>query len=331
MRNATRHGKHFTSSLLTIAALTAAMAGCGDSSVDGSKGTGYPDPPAPPWDDGGKGGAGGNGGGGGNGAGGNGGSGAQPIGDGGRIDVVDSGGDRAPDADASPDRDGGGGAGGAAGNGGAGGSGGAAGNGGAAGSGGSGGASDGGPGDSGGAGGTGGAFNWRDGMIYYIFVDRFFDSNAQNNCVVPGVSPSEISSEPNSPAQYRGGDWAGITAKINDGYFQSLGVNAIMITSPMTNVMTAGQGIEGDTHFYSAYHGYWPTDVDPTKPSSCLGTSAELTTLVNTAHGKNLKVLFDHTIVHVHETSPIYQQHQNWFWTNNGQPWCTCGTTNCGW
>ncbi|MET0593632.1 MAG: alpha-amylase family glycosyl hydrolase, partial [Polyangiaceae bacterium] len=43
------------------------------------------------------------------------------------------------------------------------------------------------------------------------------------------------------------------------------------------------------------------------------------------------KVLFDHTIVHVHETSPIYQQHQNWFWTNNGQPWCTCGTTNCGW
>jgi len=173
-------------------------------------------------------------------------------------------------------------------------------------------------------------FDWHDGIIYYIFVDRFVDSNAANNCVVSGVSPSEVG-DPVSPAQYRGGDWAGITAKINDGYFQSLGVNALMITSPMTNVGTAGQGIEGDTHYYSAYHGYWPTSVDPTMPSSCFGTPSDLATLVSTAHLKKMKVLFDHTIVHVHVTSDIYTQHPNWFWTNAGQPWCTCGTNNCGW
>jgi glycosidase len=144
------------------------------------------------------------------------------------------------------------------------------------------------------------------------------------------VSPSETG-DPVSPAQYHGGDWGGITAKINDGYFQSLGVNAIMVTSPMTNVQTAGQGIEGDTHYYSAYHGYWPTSVDPMAPSSCFGSPADLTTLVTTAHAKGLRVLFDHTIVHVHQTSSIYQQHSNWFWTNAGQPWCTCGTTGCDW
>src|SRR5262249_52353947 len=93
----------------------------------------------------------------------------------------------------------------------------------------------------------------------------------------------------------------------------------------------AGQGINGDTHEYSAYHGYWPVSTDPTMPSSCFGTAAELQTLVSTAHNKGLRVLFDHTIVHVHQTSSIYTQHNDWFWTNSGQPWCTCGTTNCDW
>jgi glycosidase len=30
-------------------------------------------------------------------------------------------------------------------------------------------------------------------------------------------------------------------------------------------------------------------------------------------------------------TSDIYAQHSDWFWTNAGQPWCTCGTANCDW
>jgi glycosidase len=287
------------------------LTGCGDPSVDDTGGGGYPPPPGPP--EGGTGGAagsGGTGGGGGNGAnGGSGGSGAQTMQDGGKDSDardVSSEGDRMPDASVdetgsdikndpdadvgAPDRP------------------------------------DGAP-DSPDA---GPPPTWRDGIIYYIFVDRFVDSDAQNNCVVPGVSASETG-EPISPAQYHGGDWGGITAKINEGYFQSLGVNAIMITSPMTNVQTAGQGIEGDTHFYSAYHGYWPTTVDPMSPSSCFGSPTDLTTLVSTAHAKGLRVLFDHTIVHVHQSSSIYQQHPNWFWTNAGQPWCTCGTNACGW
>jgi glycosidase len=290
--------------------------GCGDASVDGGNGNGYPNPPPPPFDAG-TGGAGGSGGAG------TGGSGAQPPvppkDGGGTVDVRDASAeaDRAvdtspPSMDAGPDADvsrppfpeGG---------------------------------SDSGPDarPEGGPDSDGGTVgppprDWRDGIIYYIFVDRFVDSNAQNNCVVPGVSPSEVGA-PISPAQYHGGDWAGITAKINEGYFDALGVNALMITSPMTNVGIAGQGIEQDTHYYSGYHGYWPTSTDPMMPSSCFGSLADLNTLVSTAHAKGLSVLFDHTIVHVHATSMIYQQHPSWFWTNAGQPWCTCGTTNCDW
>ena len=298
----------------------AVATGCGDASVDATNSTGYPPPPPPPFDAG----SGGMGGSGPTTTSGSGGSGAQPPtggaggsgggagrgGSGGasdasaepdiRTDVgmdasVDNGSDsRPPPNDAGKDA----------------------------------------PADNFTADGDGSppkTWNWRDGIIYYIFVDRFLDSSAQNNCVVPGVSPREIGNEPYSPAQYHGGDWAGITAKINDGYFESLGVNALMITSPMTNVGTAGQGIEGDTHYYSAYHGYWPTSVDPKMPSSCFGSPADLTALVSAAHAKHMKVLFDHTIVHVHVTSDIYAQHPNWFWTNAGQPWCTCGTTGCSW
>jgi glycosidase len=295
----------------------AVATGCGDASVDPTNnGSGYPPPPPPPLDAG-------TGGAGGSGPSGVGGSGAQPPpGDagggkgGGDVRDAPAEADRGPDvptpmpdgsndADSSVDGkppvpDGG---------------------------------SDAPPNDSAPDRDAGGGdpFNWRDGIIYYIFVDRFLDSNAQNNCVIPGVSPSEVAADPVSPAQYRGGDWAGITAKINEGYFQSLGVNALMITSPMTNVGTAGQGIEGDTHYYSAYHGYWPTSVDPMTPSSCFGTRADLAALVSAAHAAKMKVLFDHTIVHVHVTSDIYAQHTNWFWTNGGQPWCTCGTTGCDW
>jgi glycosidase len=300
-----------TSAMILIAIAT----GCGDASVDGDNGNGYPNPPPPPFDAG-SGGAGGSGGSG------SGGSGAQPPvppRDGAGPDVRDAATqpDRVPDTP-TPSADAGHDVGGdtsrppgsdagldAA----------------------SDASTDRGP-DS--DGGIVTPFNWRDGIIYYIFVDRFVDSSAQNNCVVPGVSPSEVGASI-SPAQYHGGDWAGITAKINEGYFQALGVNAIMITSPMTNVGIAGQGIEQDTHYYSAYHGYWPTSVDPKMPSSCFGSAADLTALVTTAHAKGLKVLFDHTIVHVHATSAIYQQQPTWFWTNAGQPWCTCGTANCDW
>ena len=50
----------------------------------------------------------------------------------------------------------------------------------------------------------------------------------------------------------------------------------------------------------------------------------DLTALVPAAHAKNLKVLFDYAMVHVHTESAVYQQHKNdspsWF-----TPSCICG------
>ena len=167
-----------------------------------------------------------------------------------------------------------------------------------------------------------GVFDWRDSVMYFVFVDRFKDGNPANNCNVSGVSGPQVN--------YQGGDWAGVTQEIEAGYFNDLGVNTLWITVPVKNADTyAGLGTAGDTHLYSGYHGYWPSDI--TQPEPCFGTLAELQALVTAAHKANLKVLFDFSMVLVQIDAPIYQQHQDWFWPNSYQGHdCICGQ-GCDW
>ncbi len=174
-----------------------------------------------------------------------------------------------------------------------------------------------------------GVFDWRDSVIYFAFVDRFFDGNAGNNCSVAGTS--------GPIANYQGGDWAGIKQKIDGNYFNELGVNTLWLTVPLNNTNQVGRGVGGDTHQYSGYHGYWPQIDDPTNPAnlsqeSCFGTMQELKDLVTSAHAKGLKVLFDYAMVHVHKDSGIFQQRPQWFWPNdNGRGGnCLCGQ-GCSW
>ncbi len=174
-----------------------------------------------------------------------------------------------------------------------------------------------------------GVFDWRDSVIYFAFVDRFFDGNPANNCNVSGVS--------GPIANYQGGDWVGIKQKIDGGYFTDLGINTLWLTVPLNNTNQVGRGVGGDTHQYSGYHGYWPQIDDPQNPGnlsaeSCFGTAAELKTLVASAHAKGIKVLFDYAMVHVHKDSGIFTQRPQWFWPNdNGRGGnCLCGQ-GCSW
>lgn len=167
-----------------------------------------------------------------------------------------------------------------------------------------------------------GVFDWRDAVIYFAFVDRFLDANPANNC---GPTPGT-----DQAGDYQGGDWAGVRRKIQDGYFTDLGVNTLWITVPVKNAdHVSGQGVGGDDHRYSAYHGYWP--LDPTQREDCFGTAAELKGLVDDAHARNIKVLFDYAMVHVHTSSNVYRQHHDWFWPNakDGHD-CICGQ-GCSW
>src|SRR5262245_52848247 len=160
-----------------------------------------------------------------------------------------------------------------------------------------------------------GVYDWRDSVIYFTFVDRFNngDTSLDEACRVHGVS--------GPIADYEGGDWAGITQKINQGYFGQLGVNTLWITVPFDNPEITGIGVGGDSHMYSGYHGYWPKldSSDPTRLNheSCFGSFQDLKALVSAAHKKGIKVLFDYAMVHVHKSSAIFNQHNDWFWPNS--------------
>ena len=163
-----------------------------------------------------------------------------------------------------------------------------------------------------------GTFDWRDSVIYFVFVDRFNNGNKGNDKLT-GVEAA---------ADWYGGDWAGVTAKIEEGYFNELGVNTLWLTVPMDN--TNDKGIGTDGHFYSAYHGYWPNDLD--KPEEHFGTLQELKDLVASAHAHDLKVILDYAMNHVHSSAAVYAEHKDWFWPNeNGQGGdCVCGM-GCSW
>ncbi|MBI4950602.1 MAG: hypothetical protein HY908_01080 [Myxococcales bacterium] len=163
-----------------------------------------------------------------------------------------------------------------------------------------------------------GSFDWRDAVLYFVFVDRFANGDASNDAPLPGVDGA---------ANYQGGDWAGVRATIESGYFESLGVNALWLSVPFDNTEATGVGDDG--HPYSAYHGYWPRDLDATEAR--FGSLAELVGVVDAAHAHGLKVVVDYAMNHVHVSSPVYAQHGDWFWPLdwNGKH-CVCGG-DCSW
>lgn len=163
-----------------------------------------------------------------------------------------------------------------------------------------------------------GDFDWRDAVIYFAFVDRFENGDPSNDAAIGVPTASD----------WQGGDWAGVTRRIEDGYFSDLGINVLWISVPMDNADVSGLGTDGMD--YSAYHGYWPQNLGATEEH--FGTLAELQALVDTAHENDIKVIFDYAMNHVHASAPVYADHPEWFWPNdNGAGGnCVCGE-GCGW
>ncbi len=140
-------------------------------------------------------------------------------------------------------------------------------------------------------------------ILYSVLVDRFFDGNPANDAPLcrPDVDPR---------VDYQGGDLKGITMKISDGFFDSLGVNTLWISPITQNPKDAwGQYHHPETRF-SGYHGYWP--IFNTKIDDRMGTDAELKELLATAHAHNMNVILDYVANHMHINSPMLQEHPDW-------------------
>ena len=150
-------------------------------------------------------------------------------------------------------------------------------------------------------------------VLYSILVDRFHNGDKTNDWKINSPEVLDI-------VDYQGGDLAGITEKIEAGFFDSLGVNTLWISPISQNPWGAwgrypflhGNKYDASRKYtkFSAYHGYWPTIL--TQVDKRFGSDCVLDTLLTTAHQHNINVILDYVANHLHIQSPTYQQHPDW-------------------
>ena len=147
---------------------------------------------------------------------------------------------------------------------------------------------------------------WHDQVIYQVVLDRFANGDPTNDAP---VSPDSVL----APAQYHGGDLAGLLAKLREGYFRDLGVSTLWISPVYANPDRAYREYPPPHRMYTGYHGYWP--VRPREVDEHLGDVRLLREAVDEAHAQGLRVLLDFVANHTHEEHPYFRDHRDWFGT----------------
>ncbi|NHF59364.1 alpha-amylase [Flavobacteriaceae bacterium TP-CH-4] len=149
-------------------------------------------------------------------------------------------------------------------------------------------------------------FVWDGANIYFLLTDRFNNGNPDNDVNFERTDSTGVL------RGFMGGDIAGITQKVNEGYFTDLGVNAIWFTPVVEQIHGATDESTGNTY---GYHGYWAKDWTALDPN--FGTKKELETLVKTAHAQGIRVLMDVVLNHtgpVTDSDPVWPS--EWVRTN---------------
>ena len=151
---------------------------------------------------------------------------------------------------------------------------------------------------------------WNSATIYFLLTDRFENGDPTNDLALGRAQDGAVL------RSFQGGDLAGLLRKINQGYFDSLGVDALWLTPFVEQIH--GSVDEGTGKTYG-YHGYWTRDWTAVDPA--LGTIDNLRAVVDAAHRHGIRVLMDAVINH---TGPVTPQDPQWpdDWVRTG-PRCT--------
>ena len=141
-------------------------------------------------------------------------------------------------------------------------------------------------------------FTWSNATVYFLLTDRFANGNKNNDHAYGRKDDGAIL------RGYLGGDLAGITQKIKEGYFNQLGVDALWITPPVEQIHAGTNEGTGNTY---AFHGYWAKDF--TRVDANLGSDADFSLLVKTAHANGIRILLDVVMNHL---GPVTQSDPTW-------------------
>lgn len=140
-------------------------------------------------------------------------------------------------------------------------------------------------------------FTWDNANVYFLLTDRFRNGNTSNDHSYGRTldkNGNPLSGWDTNPGTFHGGDFAGVTQSIEEGYFDNLGVNAIWISAPYEQIHGYCDSGKGFAHY--SYHGYYVLDY--TETDANFGTKEEFQTLVDTAHEHGIRVIMDIVLNH---------------------------------
>jgi alpha-amylase len=161
---------------------------------------------------------------------------------------------------------------------------------------------------------------WNDATVYFLLTDRFFNGDPTNDHALGRAHDGAVL------RNFEGGDLAGVRQKLEEGYFDALGVDVIWLTPFVEQIH--GSVDEGTGKTY-AFHGYWTRDWTAVDPA--LGTMADLRALVESAHRRGIRVLMDAVINHPGPVTPLDPAWPD-DWVRN-EPRCSfqdyAGTVDC--
>lgn len=155
-------------------------------------------------------------------------------------------------------------------------------------------------------------FLWQNANIYFLLTDRFSNGDPANDINFQRVEQTAVL------RGFMGGDLKGIAQKIEEGYFDRLGITALWITPVVEQIHASVDEGTGVTY---GYHGYWAKDWTCLDPN--FGTSADLKNMVDLAHQHGIRVVLDVVINH---TGPATVQDP--FWEGWARPAKRCIYTN---
>lgn len=140
-------------------------------------------------------------------------------------------------------------------------------------------------------------FTWDNANVYFLLTDRFKNGNTSNDHSYGRTLDKDgkpLEGWDTNPGTFHGGDFAGVTQSIEEGYFDNLGVNAIWISAPYEQIHGYCDSGKGFAHY--SYHGYYVLDY--TETDANFGTKEEFKTLVDTAHEHGIRVIMDIVMNH---------------------------------
>ncbi|MBL7473157.1 alpha-amylase family glycosyl hydrolase [Robertkochia sediminum] len=141
-------------------------------------------------------------------------------------------------------------------------------------------------------------FMWEASNVYFMLTDRFNNGDTTNDTNFDRNLKT-------GPARgFEGGDLKGIIQKLEEGYFEDLGINVLWFTPVVEQIHGIVDEGTGPTY---AYHGYWAKDWTTLDPN--FGTEEDLEQLIALAHSKGIRVLLDVVVNHtgpVTDKDPVY-------------------------